>query len=65
MAYDSECFYLAEYFLRNNGAATAQHKSDLAQAIQDAVEDFAMPVEEYPDNGPTDPHETSGPGMAA
>jgi len=50
--FDPKCYELAEYFLRDNGAATEEHKSDLAQAIQDAVEDWDKgfaPSEEYPD----------------
>ena len=47
--FDPKCYELAEYFLADNGAATEEHKSDLAQAIQDAVEDFNAPHEEYPD----------------
>lgn len=65
MAFDPKCYELAEYFLRDNGAATGDHKDDLAQAIQDAIEDWSPPREEYPDNGPTDPAETSGPGRGA
>lgn len=41
--FDPKCYELAEYFLADNGAATEEHKSDLAQAIQDAVEDFHAP----------------------
>ncbi len=53
MAFDQKCYYLAEYFLADNGAATEEHKCDLAQVIQDAIEDWSPPREEYPDNGPT------------
>lgn len=51
--FDPKCYELAEYFLGDNGAATEEHKVELAQAIQDAVEDYHAPTEEYPDNGPT------------
>ena len=40
---------LAQYFLADNGAATGRTPTDgiWAQAIQDAVEDFPMPKEEW------------------
>lgn len=38
MAFDPKCYELAEYFLADNGAATDDHKRDLAQVIQDAIE---------------------------
>ena len=44
---DPKCYELAQYFLADNGAATEDHRRDLAQAIQDAVEDFPMPKEEW------------------
>lgn len=47
--FDLKCYELAEYFLADNGAATEEHKAELAQAIQDAVEDYSAPSEEYPD----------------
>jgi TPP-dependent pyruvate/acetoin dehydrogenase alpha subunit len=47
--FDPKCYELAEYFLAENGAVTEEHKAELAQAIQDAVEDFDAPAEEYPD----------------
>lgn len=49
VSFDPKCYELAEYFLRNNGAATEDHKRDLAQVIQDAIEDWPEPREEYPD----------------
>jgi hypothetical protein len=45
MAFDPKCYELAEYFLHDNGAATEQHKSDLAQTIQDAIEDWSIDTE--------------------
>lgn len=59
MAFDPKCYELAEYFLRDNNAATDEHKNDLAQVIQDAIEDWPAPREETPDHGPTDPWQTS------
>ncbi len=38
MSFDSRCYDLAEVFLPDN--ATEQVKNELAQAIQDAIEDF-------------------------
>lgn len=39
-SFDSKCFDLAEYFLP--AEATESVKNELAQSIQDAVEDFTM-----------------------
>lgn len=55
MPFDPKCYELAAYFLRDCGAATDAHRDELAQVIQDAIEDWPLPREEYPDNGPTDP----------
>ena len=43
MAYDSKCLYLADHFLEGreaSGQASDQDYIDLAQAIQDAVEEW-------------------------
>ena len=32
--FDPKCYELAEYFLADNGAATEDHKRDLAQTIR-------------------------------
>lgn len=74
MAFDPKCYELAECFLPD--AAIPRLKDELAQQIQDAIETFLQierdhreyehyPDEEYPDNGPSDPWQTSGPGRAA
>lgn len=47
--FDPKCYELAQYFLADNGAATEEHKNDLAQVIQDAIEFWDGPLEEYPD----------------
>jgi hypothetical protein len=39
MAYDSRCLELAEHFAPDK---TAEKKADLAQRIQDAVEDWFL-----------------------
>jgi hypothetical protein len=38
MAYDSQCYLLAEHFLRDEPNITEAYKDALAQRIQDAVE---------------------------
>ena len=39
MAFDAKCFDLAEHFLAGEGA-TPQHVRQLAQVIQDCIEDW-------------------------
>jgi hypothetical protein len=40
MSYDTECKVLAEHFLSDEPSATAADADSLAQAIQEAVEDW-------------------------
>lgn len=46
MAYDSKCFDLAQYFLGCEGDDGDDTQASLAQAIQDAVEDWIAGQEE-------------------
>lgn len=39
-SYDSECLYLAEHFLFGENGVSEADKEDLAQDIQNAVEDW-------------------------
>ena len=40
MAYDSKCYDLAEQFLQDIKYLAIYEKADLAQVIQDAIEDW-------------------------
>lgn len=40
MAYDSRCFDLAEHFLQDVNKPTEFEKADLAQVIQNAIDDW-------------------------
>jgi len=40
MSYDQRCFELAEYFLMDEPNVLKEGVSDLAQHIQDAIEDW-------------------------
>lgn len=47
-SFDPKCYELAEYFLGIEGHTPKQVLNELAQAIQNAVEDYGLPKEEDP-----------------
>lgn len=51
LAYDSECFLLAGYFLKGEPSLdTRANREQLAQDIQDAVENFISEQRDSPSN---------------
>jgi len=50
LGFDSKCADLADHFLRDEPAEIVRKRNDLAQAIQDAVEDW-FKVEHSPVDG--------------
>jgi hypothetical protein len=50
MMFDPKCYELAEYFLSGEPRNSSPALDELAQIIQDAIEDYLIvPTEEYPD----------------
>lgn len=44
-SFDIECFWLAEHFIQDKPLGTNEHLNELAQAIQDTIENWIVAKE--------------------